>query len=206
MSIFFLYSCFPSFLFFSSWQGGCYTVMRRYFIATHNATNIYNGNKGPALMWLRQSAWDSNYSVCQAHGKPARVLRNPLVSRKWESCCSLQLFSCFKWTGCRFDGDVCVCVFAGEVWPVLAKQRDWDIRTHSGHSVRHGRVGDVLRSNVCTLQGMWVFQGLFTQNWNISSVLWAFYSWIQNGSSEKREVRQFQFTAWPDHGDRKSVV
>lgn len=22
----------------------------------------------------------------------------------------------------------------------------------------------------------------------------------QNGSSEKREVRQFQFTAWPDHG------
>ena len=23
---------------------------------------------------------------------------------------------------------------------------------------------------------------------------------IQNGSSEKREVRQFQFTAWPDHG------
>lgn len=96
--------------------------------------------------------------------------------------------------------EMCVCVFAGEVWPVLAKQRDWDVRTHSGHSVRHGRVGDVLRSNVCTLQGMWVFQGLFTQNWNISSVLWAFYSWIQNGSSEKREVRQFQFTAWPDHG------
>lgn len=27
-----------------------------------------------------------------------------------------------------------------------------------------------------------------------------FYSSIQNGSSEKREVRQFQFTAWPDHG------
>ncbi|CAJ0924891.1 unnamed protein product, partial [Ranitomeya imitator] len=24
--------------------------------------------------------------------------------------------------------------------------------------------------------------------------------WLQNGSSEKREVRQFQFTAWPDHG------
>lgn len=23
---------------------------------------------------------------------------------------------------------------------------------------------------------------------------------LQNGSSEKREVRQFQFTAWPDHG------
>lgn len=23
---------------------------------------------------------------------------------------------------------------------------------------------------------------------------------FQNGSSEKREVRQFQFTAWPDHG------
>lgn len=23
---------------------------------------------------------------------------------------------------------------------------------------------------------------------------------MQNGSSEKREVRQFQFTAWPDHG------
>lgn len=23
---------------------------------------------------------------------------------------------------------------------------------------------------------------------------------VQNGSSEKREVRQFQFTAWPDHG------
>lgn len=22
----------------------------------------------------------------------------------------------------------------------------------------------------------------------------------QNGSSEKREVRHFQFTAWPDHG------
>lgn len=27
-----------------------------------------------------------------------------------------------------------------------------------------------------------------------------FASVIQNGSSEKREVRQFQFTAWPDHG------
>lgn len=25
-------------------------------------------------------------------------------------------------------------------------------------------------------------------------------SLLQNGSSEKREVRQFQFTAWPDHG------
>lgn len=25
-------------------------------------------------------------------------------------------------------------------------------------------------------------------------------SFLQNGSSEKREVRQFQFTAWPDHG------
>ena len=23
---------------------------------------------------------------------------------------------------------------------------------------------------------------------------------LQNGSSEKREVRQFQFMAWPDHG------
>lgn len=23
---------------------------------------------------------------------------------------------------------------------------------------------------------------------------------LQNGSSEKREVRQFQFTSWPDHG------
>uniref|UniRef100_A0A8C2PRZ4 Receptor-type tyrosine-protein phosphatase S n=1 Tax=Cyprinus carpio TaxID=7962 RepID=A0A8C2PRZ4_CYPCA len=28
----------------------------------------------------------------------------------------------------------------------------------------------------------------------------SFYSCVQNGSSEKREVRQFQFTAWPDHG------
>lgn len=27
-----------------------------------------------------------------------------------------------------------------------------------------------------------------------------FLSLLQNGSSEKREVRQFQFTAWPDHG------
>lgn len=26
------------------------------------------------------------------------------------------------------------------------------------------------------------------------------FSSLQNGSSEKREVRQFQFTAWPDHG------
>ena len=23
---------------------------------------------------------------------------------------------------------------------------------------------------------------------------------VQNGGAEKREVRQFQFTAWPDHG------
>lgn len=30
-------------------------------------------------------------------------------------------------------------------------------------------------------------------------LLLLFFS-IQNGSSEKREVRQFQFTAWPDHG------
>lgn len=26
------------------------------------------------------------------------------------------------------------------------------------------------------------------------------FSLHKNGSSEKREVRQFQFTAWPDHG------
>lgn len=29
---------------------------------------------------------------------------------------------------------------------------------------------------------------------------WWFLVLLQNGSSEKREVRQFQFTAWPDHG------
>nr|AAB32799.1 protein tyrosine phosphatase 4, PTP 4=MPTP delta homolog [rats, Wistar, ischemic hippocampus, Peptide Partial, 92 aa] [Rattus sp.] len=26
------------------------------------------------------------------------------------------------------------------------------------------------------------------------------FALYKNGSSEKREVRQFQFTAWPDHG------
>lgn len=27
-----------------------------------------------------------------------------------------------------------------------------------------------------------------------------FLLYLQNGSSEKRELRQFQFMAWPDHG------
>lgn len=39
---------------------------------------------------------------------------------------------------------------------------------------------------------------LFTAN---NSILMAFMkTFLQSGSNEKREVRHFQFTAWPDHG------
>lgn len=38
----------------------------------------------------------------------------------------------------------------------------------------------------------------------LSKILFSLYVFLnlfqQNGSSEKREVRQFQFMAWPDHG------
>lgn len=40
-----------------------------------------------------------------------------------------------------------------------------------------------------------------TQNVATSVRLWCSDTLLyQNGSSEKREVRQFQFMAWPDHG------
>lgn len=56
-----------------------------------------------------------------------------------------------------------------------------------------------------TLQSAWSDK----YNKNISSLSWymwnekiffSFHLLLQSGCSERREVRQFQFTAWPDHG------
>lgn len=41
--------------------------------------------------------------------------------------------------------------------------------------------------------------GIYSIAYNITPPIYP-YLFFQNGSSEKREVRQFQFTAWPDHG------
>ncbi len=138
-----------------------------------------------------------------------RVLETVIIASVTR--CRVEKSACRSFSGLIWAQCVFVCV-SGEVWPVLAQQRDGDVRTHSGHAAGHGGAGHVQRPDVYSLQGTGMFLKSKSPSRAPGSILfcagltWLFrciiagISCAQNGSSEKREVRQFQFTAWPDHG------
>lgn len=85
------------------------------------------------------------------------------------------------------------------MWPILAHKRDGDIRPHPSDPAGHRRAGHILCQDICTFQSKEHLH-ILDPEVTCRSHSPLLHLHLQNGSSEKREVRQFQFTAWPDHG------
>jgi len=96
----------------------------------------------------------------------------------------------------------CLISKTGEVWPVLAHSWHRDLRNDPSDHAWRCWVGNLQCAHLCPLQGKKVSSfplHIVSSTFRLTKLLPPTLL-KQNGSSEKRELRQFQFMAWPDHG------